>query len=159
METEEDHAALLRDTLEGCDIETDLDTIDRIGESLKLLQQDRNNKVHTTQYELKQLSEKLAEKQEIYDSLVNSKQRDELKSKIKQGQNSELELKKNLKELNSSKQDLSTQLSNLIDEFNDLDKQIEELDLISEDDDKDAAMYVSDFTTVLETERLTLNLD
>jgi len=47
-----DPAELLRETLEGCDIETDLDTIDRIAENLRLLQDERNSNIMTEQREL-----------------------------------------------------------------------------------------------------------
>ncbi len=47
-----DPAELLRETLEGCDIETDLDTIDRIAENLKQLQDERNQNIITEQQEL-----------------------------------------------------------------------------------------------------------
>lgn len=47
-----DPAELLRETLEGCDIETDIDTIDRIAENLRVLQTERENKIVTGQQEL-----------------------------------------------------------------------------------------------------------
>lgn len=48
----QDPAGLLRQTLEGCDIQSDLDTIDRIAASLRVLQSERDQRIHTEQREL-----------------------------------------------------------------------------------------------------------
>lgn len=71
-----------------------------------------------------------------------SKVRNEIKSRIKESQNAELDINKALKELTSARQELSTNMSNLVDEFNSLEKQIEDLDYIEEPEDKDAVVYV-----------------
>lgn len=52
MVLQADPAELLRETLEGCDIETDLDTVDRIAENLKVLQSEREHRLITEQKQL-----------------------------------------------------------------------------------------------------------
>ncbi|CDR47561.1 CYFA0S33e00452g1_1 [Cyberlindnera fabianii] len=135
-----DPAELLRETLEGCDIETDIDTIDRIAENLRVLQTERENKIVTGQQELQTLSGKLAQQKQVVQEMEASKVRNEIKSRIKESQNAELDINKALKELTSARQELSTNMSNLVDEFNSLEKQIEDLDYIEEPEDKDAVV-------------------
>jgi septal ring factor EnvC (AmiA/AmiB activator) len=84
------------------------------------------------------LSQNLKEQKESLRGAESSKHRTDVKSKIKENQNTELGLHKSLKELTSNKQELSTSLSALVDEFNSLEKQIVDLDYIEEDEDKDA---------------------
>jgi septal ring factor EnvC (AmiA/AmiB activator) len=84
------------------------------------------------------LSQNLEEQKELLQGAESSKHRTDMKSKIKENQNTELGLHKSLKELTSNKQELSTSLSALVDEFNSLEKQIVDLDYIEEDEDKDA---------------------
>lgn len=88
------------------------------------------------------LSGKLAQQKQVVQEMEASKVRNEIKSRIKESQNAELDINKALKELTSARQELSTNMSNLVDEFNSLEKQIEDLDYIEEPEDKDAVVYV-----------------
>lgn len=138
----QDPAQLLRETLEGCDVDTDLDTIDRIGENLRVLQSEREQRILTEQRQLQQLSTQLLQQKEGISETETSQVRNDMKKRIKENQTVELGLNKSLKELTSSKQELSTGLSRLMDEFNALEKQIEDLDYDGDESDKDAVVYV-----------------
>jgi hypothetical protein len=55
MEEQEDFAELLRETLEGFNIDWDLKTIDLIAKGLKSLQSEREQRIHTEQRELQRM--------------------------------------------------------------------------------------------------------
>jgi hypothetical protein len=55
MEEQEDYAELLRETLEGFNIDWDLKTIDLIAKGLQSLQSEREQRIHTEQRELQSM--------------------------------------------------------------------------------------------------------
>ncbi|CCH40513.1 putative kinetochore protein [Wickerhamomyces ciferrii] len=130
-------AELIRDTIEGFNIDTDLDTIDRINENLNILINEREEILKIEQNQLKLLSDQLNQNSLNLNSLENSNNRLEIKSSIKQNQSKELSINKNLRELTTQKQDLSTSLSLLLDEFNELNIKINNLENLKKIDELD----------------------
>lgn len=137
---QENPADLLRETIEGCDIETDLDTIDRISENLAKLQNERELKIGTKQEELKQLSIKLTNKENLINEIMNSSNRKKILDEMNRNEIIEFEINKNLKNLTSLKQNFSNELSLLIDQFNKLEKEIVEFNelIINENNEVDS---------------------
>jgi chromosome segregation ATPase len=138
-------AELLRETLESFSIETDLDTIDRIQESLKILQSERDKELQVTQAELLQLSTALKTQEETISELVNDPKRHEVKDKLKENAKLEFEYSKSLKGLTYEKQELNSKLSQLVDEFTRLENDLDSLqsatgDANHEDQDLDSVV-------------------
>ncbi|KAH3678413.1 hypothetical protein WICMUC_001430 [Wickerhamomyces mucosus] len=121
-EQSEDLLALLRDTLDGFSIQTDLDALDRISHNLKQLQTNRQTNIKNIQDDLKNLSNQLLTKKNLIDSIIEGETLEDRNAKREEKFKQELELNKNLKEINSTKQELSTNLNELLDEINDLNE-------------------------------------
>lgn len=130
-------AELLRETLDSFSIETDVETIDRIQESLKILKSEREQEIKITKQELSKLSSVLENANENINELNNDPKRLKIKEKIKENSKKELELSKNLKSLGIEKQSLNTQLSHLIDVFTKLENELNSVKSISIDEDEE----------------------